>query len=153
MTNYQVFTWVGGGDGATGGWHSGLRGVGQRNLDTEAQKLNLSLQWKKIKKCSFTGLLRKERHTKTNSPCAKRPINVRRWHKVVCKTCDQEMVRLWCPWLQPPSKFVDYTAILRPIVGPSRATQSQLLPALNRESHLQKATRNCVYWISEAGHR
>lgn len=49
MTNYQVFTWVGGGDGATGGWHSGLRGVGQRNLDTEAQKLNLSLLWKKIK--------------------------------------------------------------------------------------------------------
>lgn len=130
------------------GWEEGGKGTWYWSTKTKLVSPML-----KKKKCSFTGLLRKERHTKANSPCAKRRIHVRRWHKVVCKTCDQEMVRLWCPWLQPPSKFVDYAAIVRPIVGPSRATQSQLLAAINRESHLQKATRNCVYWISEAGHR
>lgn len=66
---------------------------------------------------------------------------------------DQKMLRFWCPWLQPSSKFVNYTSIVLAIVRASQATQSQLLAVLNRESRLQKATWNCVYWISQPGRR
>lgn len=40
-----------------------------------------------------------------------------------------------------------------PIVSPLHAAQSQFLAVLNRESRLQKASGNCVYWIGEPGQR
>lgn len=71
----------------------GMVGRGQRHLLLKQTKLLSSVVGHR-KKMFFYLFGEKDSSTKDYSPCAKCPINVGIRYKVVCKTCDQKMLRL-----------------------------------------------------------